>query len=251
MEVKRSPFQGVSNIIRFNWHFYAIVLLLLLTVLLFHDLLPELLQPLAFAGALLGLITLFISLLVSYYVYDASDLYELNWLGENEGKNLLNINAGFDEISSIIRSKHPKASLSICDFYHPLKHTEISIKRARKAYPPQAESVEVSTEKLPFPNEHFDKVLAVLSAHEIRDHKERALFFDELNRITKADGNIYVTEHLRDTYNFLAYTIGFLHFHSKASWKETFQQADLRISQEIKTTPFITTFILEKNGNTT
>jgi len=251
MEIKRTAFQGVSNIIRFNWHFYLIVFAILLAVILFYDLLPGSLQMIAFAGAVLGILTLIISLLVSYYVYDLSDLYELNWLGENGSGSMLNINAGFDEISEIIRVKHPGISLSICDFYDPKKHTEVSIKRARKAYPPSPETIQVSTEELPFPDNHFDKVLAVLSAHEIRDPEERSNFFKELNRVSKADGEIIVTEHLRDVYNFLAYTIGFLHFYSKKSWKQTFEEAGLKVKAEIRITPFVTSFILEKDGNTT
>src|SRR5690606_25188876 len=96
----------------------------------------------------------------------------------------------------------------------------------------------------------FDKSIAIFSAHEIRNEKERVQFFKELNRTTKPTGQVLVTEHLRDWKNFLVYTIGFLHFYSRKTWLRTFEQADLTVKQEIKTTPFITTFILEKNGNT-
>jgi hypothetical protein len=58
-----------------------------------------------------------------------------------------------------------------------------------------------------------------------------------------------VTEHLRDPANFLAYTIGFLHFHSRRTWLDTFQSAGLRVEREVKTTPFVTTFFLAKDGN--
>jgi hypothetical protein len=66
-----------------------------------------------------------------------------------------------------------------------------------------------------------------------------------MKRVLKLNGKIIVTEHLRDFPNFLAYTIGFFHFHSKKTWKKTFQEADLKVSEEIKITPFLTTFILE------
>ena len=94
-----------------------------------------------------------------------------------------------------------------------------------------------------------DKILLILAAHEIRNGNERIAFFKELNRIIKPTGQIYVTEHLRDTANFIAYNIGFFHFYSKKSWLDTFAKANLAISQEIKQTPFISTFILVKNGN--
>jgi hypothetical protein len=93
-------------------------------------------------------------------------------------------------------------------------------------------------------------VFAFLSAHEIRDEQERVVFFKELGRIVKASGRIIVTEHLRDIPNFLAYNIGFLHFHSKTSWLNTFKESGLRIEKEIKNTTFISTFILVKDATT-
>jgi hypothetical protein len=50
---------------------------------------------------------------------------------------------------------------------------------------------------------------------------------------------------LRDIPNFLAYTIGFLHFISLSSWLKNFQEADLLLSQKIHITPFITIFVLQ------
>ena len=84
----------------------------------------------------------------------------------------------------------------------------------------------------------------MLSAHEIRNEAERITFFDELKRVVKPGGIVYVTEHLRDTNNFLAYTIGFLHFYSDSNWKKIFKSAGLNVFTEVKTTPFITTYML-------
>ena len=84
-----------------------------------------------------------------------------------------------------------------------------------------------------------------VSAHEIRDENERVVFFEELKRSLKVNGKIVVTEHLRDVPNFLAYTIGFFHFHSKSSWMRTFRRANLKVLQEAKITPFLTTFVLQ------
>ena len=250
MGLKRKAFQGVLNIIRFNWHFYLMAALVLIPLIFFKEYLPETIQPFAFWPALLACCTTAISLAVSFYVYDLSDLYRLDWLPDANNKSILNVNAGFDETSAIIQTKFPKSQLTICDFYNPEKHTEISIKRARMAYPPQEGTIQVATDRLPFSENSFDYSLAILSAHEIRDEKERIEFFREIARVTKTRGEIYVTEHLRDIPNFLAYTIGFFHFHSKPTWLRTFEQSNLQVKREIKTTPFITTFILEKNGNT-
>lgn len=248
MDLNRKPFQGVSNIIRFNWHFYFIACLFVLVLSLINFNLPASSQPYIWLFIIFFIITTAISLIVSFYIYDVSALYHLKWLPNTDNKNILTINAGFDETSSIIKNKYPNSSLKICDFYNPKQHTEVSIKRARKAYPPFKGTLHVKTNELPFSNNTFDFVLAILSAHEIRDEKERIDFFKEMNRVIKNNGCIYVTEHLRDLSNFMAYTIGFFHFHSKKSWLKTFQQAGLMVKKEIKITPFITTFVL-KNGD--
>ena len=246
----RKPFQGVWNIIRFNWHFYLIALVGIIGLLLSKELFPTTLQTWVKAGASLALGTTLISLLVSYYVYDCSNLYELNWLEKSNGKSILNINAGFDETSQLIKNKFPNFTLRICDFYDPKKHTEVSIKRARKAYPPDPKTISVDTQTLPFLDHQFDQVLAILSAHEIREEAERIQFLKELNRASNQAGNIYIMEHLRDLNNFLAYTIGFLHFHSRKTWLDNFERAGLQIEKEIKITPFVTVFILKSYGDT-
>lgn len=248
MVVKRKSFQGVGNIVRFNWHFYVITILIFIALFFLKNELNSSLQILVNIGLILAIATLSISLLVSFYIYDVSDLYQLNWLENLNNKKTLNIHAGFDETSGIIEQKFPQTELTIADFYNPKKHTEISIKRARKAYPPNPKTITINTEKLNFEDLYFDESFAILAAHEIRNTAERIQFFKELSRITK--DKIYVTEHLRDFPNFLAYTFGFFHFHSKKTWFNTFNEANLLVKKEIKTTPFITTFVLEKNGNT-
>lgn len=246
----RKPFQGVSNIIRFNWHFYLGAGFLFLIGLIILPYLPPSIQFIGKAVICLALIQIVISLLVSWYVYDYSDLYQMKWLKIAPSNRLLNINAGFDETSGLIQEQFPDNQLSVCDFFDPNLHTEVSILRARKAYPPYPGTDSVDTSSLPFSDDSFETVLATLSAHEIRNAGERIAFFKELQRVTTANGNIYVTEHLRDTANFLAYTIGFFHFHSRSTWETTFEKAGLTLVNEVKTTPFITTFILQSHGNT-
>jgi SAM-dependent methyltransferase len=248
MEITRKPFQGLINILWFNWHYYLIAGLAGFVLILFHNSIPEQLRPIVYFIAISASLSLIVSVVVSYYIYDFSNLYHLNWLPNISFKNVLTINAGFDETSEIITRIFSNVSLTICDFYDKDKHTEVSIKRARRAYPPAHNTISVSTNKLPFQENTFDYSLAILSAHEIRDKSERIQFFKELDRVTKPDGQIFVTEHLRDFNNFLAFTVGFFHFHSKKVWIETFKSAGLTVEKEIKTTPFITTFILSHNG---
>jgi hypothetical protein len=250
MEVTRKPLQGVVNIIRFNRHFYVAAVALLLGSLLIKGLFTDFIQDAIIAASVILMVVILVSLSVSLYVYDLSGFYQLNWIDGPDRGRILNIHAGFDETSKIIQIKFPNARLTICDFYDPACHTEISIKRARLAYPPHPATIVVRTHHLPFADDTFNKTIIILSAHEIRCDKERARFLAELHRVTKTSGLVLITEHLRDLNNFLAYTIGFFHFYPRKCWLKAFSQAGFTVKQEVKTTPFITTFILEKNGNT-
>ena len=252
MEKMRKPFQGVSNIVRFNWHFYVLSLAAILFILWVNKYLES---YHFYTNILLFFIITptLISLLVSYYVYDFSGLYKLHWLDETgifPYKKMLNINAGFDETSVLLKEKYPNSELIVFDFYDPEKHTEVSIKRARNAYPPYPNTVTINTSKLPLQDDSIDIIFITFAAHEIRNDRERVDFFKEINRILTKNGDIVVTEHLRDLPNFLAYNIGFFHFMPKSSWYKTFENAALNISCEQKITPFISTFLLKKNGNT-
>lgn len=146
--------------------------------------------------------------------------------------------------------KYPNSDLTVLDFYDPIRHTEISIKRARKAYPSYPNTLKIKTASLPIETSSMDKVFVIFSAHEIRNEKERIEFFNELKRIISDTGEIYVTEHLRDLPNFLAYNIGFMHFLDLLSWYSVFSKSKLKIKHEQKLNPFITNFTLTKYGNT-
>ena len=253
MEPVRTPFQGVWNIVRFNWHFYVLAAAFGLGLGGLWWLWPPL-RSYAAGLLVLLLVPVVVSLAVSTYVYDFSSLYRLSWLPVGAlpaNAQVLTINAGFDEISAIIQRNYAGCRVQAVDFYDPARHTEVSIKRARRAYPPFPGTRAVDTRMpLPFATHSVDCSVAFLAAHEIRDATERAAFFQEIGRVTKPGGLIVVTEHLRDPANFLAYTIGFLHFHSRPTWLATFQHSGLQVEQEIKITPFITTFLLRAHGTT-
>lgn len=243
MEKIRKPLQGVSNIIRFNWHFYVIAMTSIFILFIIG-------YPLMLIFAFLILVTLIISLLVSYYVYDYSKFYTFGWIEEEDSNlSVLNVNAGFDESSDAILRKFANADFRALDFYDPTKHTEVSIKRARKYYPSFPNTTQIETSNIEIENDSIDKIFLVLSAHEIRERKERVIFFSELNRILKPNGTVVVVEHLRDSPNFLAYNVGALHFYSKERWCDIFREANLELAMEEKITPFISKFTL-KNGTT-
>ena len=247
----RQPFQGILNIVRFNWHFYVIAIAFIVLIQLSSGFLTDSINMvLNVLSALLALIII-VSLFVSYYIYDLSGFYGLDWIANSDEKvTIANINAGFDETSEILQSMFKQSNIIALDFYDPSEHTEVSIKRARKRYPPFPGTKKISTSKIELSSDSIHKVFVILSAHEIRNSEERVVFFKELHRILTPNGQIIVIEHLRDISNFLAYNIGALHFHSKSAWLKTFKAAELRVVSEIKNTPFISTFILEPNGNT-
>ena len=51
-----------------------------------------------------------------------------------------------------------------------------------------------------------------------------------------------MVEHLRDTANFLAFSIGFTHFFSKKTWKKVFKESGFQLLKEEKFTPFMSVF---------
>lgn len=249
----RKPFQGVWNIIRFNWHFYALALLVVSLLFLAKSWVADTYHPLLHFFLLVSILTTLLSLLISSYVYDFSGLYTFNWLNPYipaAPEKIVNIHAGFDETSESLARKFAESELRVLDFYDPKVHTEISIKRARKAYPPYPGTQCIQTQHLPLKSDSIDVIFLILAAHEIRNQAERDTFFQELRRILKTDGKIVLVEHLRDLPNFIAYTIGFFHFYPKKTWLQTFKKNHLRLLDTLKITPFIRAFILNKHANT-
>jgi len=252
MESVRKPFQGVRNIVRFNWHFFALSAGIMSILALVWRLLPGTLGDLAGMGLLLAVAATLLPLIVSVIVYDRSGLYALDWLDDWQippEANLVNIHSGFDETSGALHRKFPSAHLTVLDFYDPARHTEISIRRARRVHPPWPGTLSVGTGALPLPDHGSDAVFLMLAAHEIRDDAERAHFFREVKRLLATGGRILVTEHLRDLPNLLAYNMGAFHFHTRHTWERTFAAAGLKIVHASTHTPFLNHFILQSDAN--
>jgi len=252
-QIMRTPCQGVSNIVRFNWHFYVLAGALILASLVAGALLTTALFWLAFALAMAISVSIGVSLLVSFYVYDCSQLYRFLWLKDigqlNQGA-IANIHAGFDETSAFLKNYYAGCSLRVFDFYDPARHTEISIERARKAYAPFEGTIKITTDRLPLVDGSMDIIFNIFALHEVRNRIECIQFLKRQLASLDKEGRCVVVEHLRDVPNFLAYNIGFLHFLSEAEWIGNFSMAGLVIERQFKITSFITVFILKKNGNT-
>lgn len=186
-------------------------------------------------------------LLVSAYVYDLSGYYNFHWLKDQVGKNekvnhIVNINAGFDETSFIIENKFPGSDLKVFDFYNAKQHTEPAIKRARKVSLVYPDTQQIASDHIPLKNNSVDIVFLLSAVHEIRSQDEKVQFLKECHRLCKPDGKVIMVEHLRDFPNFLAFTIGFTHFFSRAAWKKAFERAGFSSFRETKFTPFMSIF---------
>lgn len=244
----RRPFQGVANILRFNWHFYLLALAGLAVLAGAASRLAGAPRLLALAvAAALGLSTL-VSLLVSCWVYDLSGLYALGWLdglGIGPGGRMVNVHAGFDETTAALRRRYPEAEWAVLDFYDPARHTEVSIRRARRAHPPSPDDLRVDTRELPLADGSLAAAFVILAAHEIRDDGERRDFFTGLRRALAAGGRIVVVEHLRDWRNLLAYNLGAFHFLGRRRWLDSFAGAGLRVAATRRPNPFMVCWILE------
>lgn len=256
MEIKRRPFQGVLNILSFNRHFYVIGIGLLALITASHAWIgwSDLLFGLIIAAFLYGLI---MPLIVSAYVYDFSGYYNFQWLKscsltDSSSNKILNINAGFDETSFIIKNNFPQSDLKVFDFYNSKQHTEPAIVRARKVSLVYPNTQQIKSNAIPLQDKSVDIIFLLSAAHEIRSHEERVQFLTECHRLCKPDGKVIMVEHLRDFPNFLAFSVGFTHFFSRSAWKQAFTQAGFLSFQETKFTPFMSIFNcspLNANGN--
>lgn len=246
MEIKRRPFQGVLNILNFNRHFYyyGILALIILLALAYMFGLPTIISTLLIVGFAYGLL---MPLIVSAYVYDFSDYYSLKWLDQfvedtSKSYKVININAGFDETSFLIKNKLQNSDLQVYDFYDQKLHTEPAIVRARKVSQVYPNTEEIRSNSIPQGDDSADIVFLLSSAHEIRNFKEKVDFLKECHRTCRPDGKVIMVEHLRDLPNFIAFTIGFNHFFSSHVWRKAIDSAGFTSIQEKKFTPFMSIF---------
>jgi len=247
----RKQFQGVKNVFRFNFPMYAAAAFLVVSTLFLSALMPQGLWDFFFKlVAAVSAYFIVVSLLVSLWVYDFSDLYKFNWLVSLlpvAPRRILNLHAGFDEASVYLRLLYPDAQLHVFDFYSPETSTESSIARARAAN--QEATAEVHSVGLKGWNLHDDSqelVLIFLAAHELRKGTDRDTFFAEVRRVLAAEGRCVLVEHQRDWPNFLAYGVGFLHFLPHIEWRRTIGTSGLKLMGETRITPFIKVFCLCK-----
>lgn len=237
-----SRYGGVANIVRFNRGKYLGALLGLVVLLMAGAVGPWPTHAfLALGAVLVGTVG---SLGVSYWVYDASPLYQLEWADEiTDADRIIVVHAGLDEVSGTLRERHP-GHLESISFFSRLEKVEPSLRRAESSSPltlsaepaPDGRLLEAST---------ADWIVAFMCLHELRSPSLRQRILTELRHGLDDDGQIVVVEQLRDIPNALAFTVGVFHFVSKRAWKIDFAAAKLAVIAETKITPFVSIFRLQ------
>jgi SAM-dependent methyltransferase len=250
---KRGRFEGVANLVLFNWPMYVASLIISGAAAYVARLdLPRPWRTAAKIVAGLSFGYLANSLLVSHCIYDRSWLYHWRWIRAllpQAPNRIVNVHAGFDESSAALQRLFPQAEMKVLDFYDPAQHTEPSIERARRFRPATIPAQQIDTVSWGTDPDSADLILVFLAAHEIRRQDQRIAFFREARRTLHPNGSVVVVEHLRDRHNFLAFGPGFLHFRSRRTWANTFAAADLAVRRTFRITPFVNVFQLVRSDS--
>jgi hypothetical protein len=245
----RGKWQGMISIARFNWPYYATAFVVLIASLALVFLLPghrmKLVCSIISAAAAYFL---FVSLGVSHFIYDRSDLYRWGWLDRALSGSKMNqavfCHSGFDEASAQLRQNSDVAQWQILDHFDANQMTEASIRRARAIFPPTPGTRSSRYDAWPVAAQSTDVVFGLLAIHELRSVAERTAWFAEAKRCLRKDGRVVLVEHVRDMANFLAFGPGFVHFHSPASWRRCWEIIGFRSVDEFRVTPFVRIFVL-------
>lgn len=236
-------------IARFNWPFYVAAIVSLLASLVGLMFISAFITKLVCTAAMAGAgYFLFGSLGVSHLIYDRSDLYRWSWLDRALGGVKLHraifCHSGFDETSEQLRARLDKVEWLILDHFDETQMTEASIRRARRMFPPTPGTLSAPYDRWPVATGSADVVFGLLAIHELRSERERIAWFSEARRCLCRGGRVVLVEHLRDLANFLAFGPGFLHFHSRGSWRRVWESAGFDSDDEFRVTPWVHVFVL-------
>gem|GEM_PF-553870 len=250
----RSNASGVAQIVRFNWHQYAIGVSLLIVGVFFlkrTHLGVVYAALLAVAIALTALWT-FGSLAASYWVYDLAKIMRLSFLrelfSESPGR-WVNIHSGYDQTTDRLTEIFGQPPQCVLDLFDDKRKLEPSIVRARALQVDRADTRPARPERLPIETDSLDAVFLIFAAHELREREKRVALFRELTRVCSSGSRVVVVEHLRDIANFLAFGPGFLHFFSRRNWVEVAHAAGWRVNRAHRVTRFVAVFDLVKVGS--
>jgi len=249
--VERAPrgqFDGVLQIVRYNWTLYIVAVLVSTLVVFLVDVVhpPAALAGLLILGALAAVFWLALSLAVSHYVYDRSDLYRWEWIRDRAAPNprhVVNIHAGLDETSLALQEMYPAAEVTILDIYDPAEMPEPSIARARREARSALASVNADFRRLPLETASADLVTVIFVAHELRRAASKEAFFREASRVIRPGGRLLLVEHLRDGWNLVAFGPGAFHFFPRQEWLRVAGATGFQLADEFSRTVFVRAFV--------
>ncbi len=249
----RGPFQGVLQILRFNWPSYALSASVLIAA-------PAVLKLftgrrrrswvrlgwMGWGGVAWWTIA---SLVASHWVYDRSPLMRWHWappLLLKPPARWVNIHSGLDESTVALRALFPESTGVAFDIFDDGEMSESSIRRARQR-PSAVASTSVDHAALPLPDGSADAVFLFFAAHELRAPASRERFFREVARILSPGGRVILAEHLRDAANLAVFGPGFWHFLPRGEWLRVANRSGLRIARELEITPLVHVWSMEKS----
>jgi hypothetical protein len=237
-------------VVSFNRHFFALALLACAVGIALAVLVENAFGRAALLlGVSLAAYFMVASVIASYFVYDASDLYRLRWWParclEHSPADGIVVHAGFDPASAEIKARFPQMRLRVLDFFDPSKTTEASTQRAHRLNPPSAAEERIAADTWPVATASQDVVFALSAAHELRKADERTAFFREAKRVLRSGGRVIVIEQLRDIFNFACFGVAAFHFLSRKTWLRSFVGASLVVTDEFTITPFMRAFVLQ------
>jgi len=244
----RGQFDGVLQIVRYNWTLYIVAVLVSTLVVFLVDVVhpPAALAGLLILGALAPVFWLALSLAVSHYVYDRSDLYRWEWIRDRVApspQHVVNIHAGLDETSPALQEMYPAAEVTILDIYDPAEMPEPSIARARREARSTHASVKADFRRLPLETASADLVTVIFVAHELRRAASKEAFFREAWRVLPPGGRLLLVEHLRDGWNLAAFGPGAFHFYPRHEWLRVAGATGFQLGEEFSRTLFVRAFV--------
>lgn len=243
----RGSYQGVMQILQFNWRMYAGAAVAIGTCWSGAVFLPAMARAALWVVSAPAVFWLASSLAVSHYVYDRFPLYDFDWLERaltRTPRRWLNVHSGWDETSGLLAGVFPGATGQVVDIFDPRVMTEPSIRQAQRMNRSAMAPLPAHYDALPFASGAFDAAFAIFAAHELRKHAERVQLFKEIARILAREGEFVLVEHTRDWRNLLAFGPGFLHFFSERAWRRVAREAGLSARTEFRMTPFVRVYIL-------
>jgi SAM-dependent methyltransferase len=203
----------------------------------------------ACALALAACLWSLVSLAVSSYVYDYSELSAGRWalaMFDTPPETWCSIHAGLDA-ELTLEGVVPGTPIAWLDVYDAELMTSPSIARARATTPQARAAVRCKPQALPLAKASCDAVFVAFTAHEIRNQEAREQFFVEVRRALRPGGRMLLVEHVRDLWNFAAFGPGFLHFVARDEWLRLAAHAGLRVAKEVRITPWVMALALEKS----